>query len=112
VNEYQLLNNIVINSYFLIYCYLEFHALDYKTYESKDFTVETSGDTDTVTKTIEGAEITAETSGATYIKTYGAMTYEEFKAFKFSEHINLNTIPRYSYLKNNHHSMAYSRKAY
>ncbi|XP_060878889.1 uncharacterized protein LOC132951160 [Metopolophium dirhodum] len=64
--------------------YMKFHALDYKTYEGTDFTAETSRDTDTVTKTIEGAEITAETSRATYIKTYGAMTYEEFKAFKLS----------------------------
>jgi len=89
----------------LIFFFLEFHVFCYKTYKGTDITIETSGDPDitvvtsgdtaTAAKTIEGAEITAETSGASYTKTYGAMTYEEFKAFKFSEHINLNTIRQY-----------------
>ena len=77
--------------------------MHYKTYQDIEIVAETSGDTDIAAETSKGTNTTAETSGDTVIaaekpkvitvtKSYGAMTYEEFKLFKLSEHIYLDTI--------------------
>lgn len=83
MNTYYTILKLTLNFSF----FLEFHAFDYKTSQDTEITPETSGDMNTAIITSEITDIAAETSGTTSVKIYGAMTFEEFKVFKLSEHI-------------------------